>query len=674
LHYALTLAFAGLSYYAYVTIPESETIGGRVVGVFLLSAGLGGVVAMLCSIAGRLSLFTRPSEAAVAFDLRWPVAIVSCSVAVTVYYVSHATGLAFLLFPIPALVVLAALSVRNIYPLRGRASIRPLTEDRLVKFVTSRERLKRLAERRAQYFATLLSKAGVIGNPYVMAAKSITTSLLAAAVAVPVALVLAVFVWRPLIFIACIPVLVYNYPRIRLDDRTKQRREGVEKELPFFLILVHVLGSAGRPLYEILTGTIDTKIFSAIKREALLVKRDVTVFGMDPVESFERLASYHPSRKLGTFLNGYTSKVRSGGDVPTYLTGESGSLLRELEEGWSRYSQRTGIIGSMMIMFFGVVPMMLLVVGLFSPATSVLDLTIFTGLGVPLFAILLVFMAGRMQPVGEDPLRGSPKRSIFLSLPGLAVGYLSGQVWLGLASALFVFCTVYGYSVIEQRREMREVDNALPEFMKDLMEYKRQEYDLTKAIINVAAHNRYTPTFDGVISRVAAQLKAGTPMNEVIADPKTRLARIVFFVLGQMAYSGGGTVDTYHQLSSYTTKVIEMKRSTMAEMRPYLYLAFFSPVLVAFGVTFIGGIIGSFGSTFGPSLHSAGLGIGVPSAQLKEVSNFLIVVSSASLGVISAKMIDFTVKNTLWASANVLVATLATFLLGQLNTVSLLHL
>ena len=146
---------------------------------------------------------------------------------------------------------------------------------------------------------------------------------------------------------------------------------------------------------------------------------------------------------------------------------------------------------------------------------------------------------------------------------------------------------------------MREIDEALPEFMKDLMEFKRQEYDLNRSILQIAANNRYTPFFDRILSQLAVQLRTGTPMNETTVDPRSRLGRIVLFILGQMAYSGGGTVDTFHQLSVFTERVFEMKRNAVAEMRPYLFMSFASPVLLAFGVAFISGVIGSFGSLVG---------------------------------------------------------------------------
>jgi archaeal flagellar protein FlaJ len=671
--------FGFVTFIAYLLLPTSSSLLGQAEGALLLSASLGAVTGLLYSVTKGHGFLKRASAHTIIYDLRLPSAVAGLALAGWLFYQFRATGLPLYLIPIPSILVFSLLSLRGVYPFKGTTkapTLERLSEDRLVRFITGKDRLKKLAEYRSQRFSSLLSESGEIGNPYNLAARSIASSLVAAAVIIPASLVLSVLLWLPLILIAMIPAVLYVYPEVKLRAKASERREGVERELPFFSILVNVLGSAGVSLYSIFNGIIDTKIFVYIRREALLVRRDVTIFGSDPNQSFERLASYHPSRKFSSFLYGYTAKVRSGGDIPAYFMGESGSLLRELEESWARYAGRAGIVGSMMITLFGVIPLMLVVVGVFSPATSMTGLLAFTGVGVPIFTVLLVTMAGRMQPVGEEPLMGNAKRSLLVSLPGLGLGLATGQIWVAATSVLLLFATIYGLSVLDQRREMREIDEALPEFMKDIMEFRRQEYDLNRSILSIAAHDRYTPSFNRILAKVATELKTGTPIDELSVDPKSRLARMVFFVLGQMGRSGGGTVETVYQLTTYTERVVEMKRNTRAEMRPYLLLSYVSPVLLAFGVSFLGGVLSGLGSAARPgltSLNAAGLGFGSVPPELTQVSNLLVVVSAAALGLIGAKMTDFTVKNTLRASVSMVVAVGALLVMSSLNFASLFH-
>ena len=152
---------------------------------------------------------------------------------------------------------------------------------------------------------------------------------------------------------------------------------------------------------------------------------------------------------------------------------------------------------------------------------------------------------------------------------------------------------------------------------------------------------------------------------------------MAFFVLGQMSHSGGGTVETVYQLSAYTSKVVEMKRATQAEMRPYMVLAYASPVLLAFGVSFVEAILQSFSSAVRPGLagfRPSGLLVGTMPQAMLDVSNLLIVVSAAALGIIGAKMTDFTVRNTLKASANVVIAVVATYAMPVIGLSSIFHL
>jgi archaeal flagellar protein FlaJ len=519
--------------------------------------------------------------------------------------------------------------------------------------------LRRFAERRAAKLEVLLARSGGAGNAYELSARAVARALEGAALFVPLGAALGALVWWPLVAVAALPVALLFYPEVKLRDRAAQRREGVERELPFFSVLVNVLGGAGVPLHSILDSVVGAGIFERMEREALIVRRDIRIFGMNPNDSLERLASKHPSRKFGDFLNGYTSKVRSGGDIPAYLAGESGSLLRELEETWNRYSARVGIVGSLMITLFGVLPLLLLVVGAFSVGYSVMGLLLYTGVGVPVFTVLMVVLAGRMQPAGETPVSGKAARSLLFSAPALLLEAFLGEAWVGAAVLLFAFFTLYGLSVREQLAEIREVERSLPGFTKDMMEFKRQEYDLGRAIEYVASSNRYYPAFDRLLSTVAGRVRVGVPLDEVKAETKSTLAKMVFFLLGEMERSGGGTVDTMFHLSSYTGRIVEMKRATRAEMRPYMALAYASPVLMAGGVGFVGEVIRSFGRAARPGLtvlHVSGTPIGAAYPLMGQISALLIVVSAAALGLIGAKMTDFTVRSTLKSSVNIVVA------------------
>lgn len=516
-----------------------------------------------------------------------------------------------------------------------------------------------LVRRRSERFARLLKKSGRVGNATALAAASVRNALLSALVAFPAAALLGVLISPLFALVALAPLAVAEAPELRMRGQVAQRREGAERELLFFAILASVLGSAGVPLYAVLKDLAGSDAFEWIGREAKLARRDVEVLGMNANEALERLAGSHPSKRFGDFLLGYTSKARSGGDVSFYLVGEGGSLLRGLQEGWTRYGARVGIIGSMMITAFGVVPLLLMVIGIFSPGVSVFGLAVFTGLGVPALTVALIHMAGMMQPVRGEAIRGRAGMAALLALPGVLVGVLTGLAWAGAAAALFAFFVLYGISVRRRLSETKGVDEGVARFLQDLLEYKRQEYDLTRAVLAIESSTRYNQHFDRLLAKVAAHLRAGVPLDEIRVDWRNRLGRMTFLLLGEMSRSGGGTVDTVYQMSSFAGNLAEMRKNARAEMKPYVALSYVSPLLLAFGVTFVEGVLSSFGARGTPGispLHMNGIQLGSVPPGLSQMSDLLIVVSAASLGMIGAKISDLTVRNTLMASLNVALA------------------
>ena len=500
-------------------------------------------------------------------------------------------------------------------------------------------------------------------------------TLAAAVVATPAGISLGVLLWLPLVGICAFPLVPYLYPELALKDAAASRKERVEKELPFFAVLANVLGGAGLPLYSIMESGVGRGMFVAMEREAVKVKRDVDVFGAHPLDALESLAANHPSQKFADFVLGYCSKVRSGGDVAGYLSGESGELLRELEGSWARYASRVGTVGTLMVTVFGVVPLLLLVVGFFAPAFAVEGLMIFALLAVPSLTMALIVMTGRMQPLGDETLRGRWPLAAGAAAPAAVVGLLTGQVWLTAALPVFLFCLLYGLSVRGRRREMGEEESALPKFLKDLMEFKRLEYDLGRSLVTISDQIRYGYVLDGVLERLSAKLRSGVSLEEAEAGAKTALGKIVFFVLGQMAFSGGGTVDTMFQLTHYTTRVIQMKEDSRSEVKPYLLLSYVTPLLLVFGVAFVGGVL----SNIGANMRSTGSVGGFALAgyalrpELFQAANLLIVVSAAALGIVGAKMADLTARNTLRASTNLAIAMAATVVVPLLNIPALLH-
>ncbi len=679
--YAMSAAFALVSLYAYSLMGSTGASElSSLESVFLLSVGLSGLAGVAYAALRGTSLM-RVAQERVAIDARIPTVVVGSGVVVSLLFGYFAYRQPYLLVASAASAAFEALAFFSIWPVKGEIAaprVVPLSESWSTAFVQRHARLRRMASARTEGFKKLLLASGVAGNASAIAAKSVAYSLIALAFAVPAAIITSLLVGGPALAVLFAPVAFYLFYNIKLRDAASARASGAEKELPFFSVLAEVLTGAGTPLYDVFQKVASESVFPHIAREGSILRKYVDVLGMNSLEALERLAVVHPSGRFSSFLTGYTSKMRSGGALGEYFSGESGDLLRRLESDWARYGEMAGGLGSMMLTLLVILPILILITSLFTSSASLTYLSGFTFIVVPLFTMVMIVTVSRMQPSGQDSVHGNPRTALALSLLGALPSVLLSQVWIGLAAGLFIFSTFYGLSVLAQRTEAREADEAVPRFLGDLMEYKRQEYDIPKAVIAVAKENRYNGTFNSILARAAAHLQKGSPLDEARIETGSRLAKMTFMVLGEMSLYGGGSVDTLNQLSTYVSKVAEARGKASVEMKPYIFLAYASPLLLAFGIDFTRSIVFSFSSHLSSSLSNLPvssnlLKVGYVPPGLTDLSNILIVVASAALGVISAKIVDFTVKNTLRVTVNVALAIIATFVLSQVNLLEFLH-
>ena len=137
-------------------------------------------------------------------------------------------------------------------------------------------------------------------------------------------------------------------------------------------------------------------------------------------------------------------------------------------------------------------------------------------------------------------------------------------------------------------------------FLSDLTDYKKQEYDINKALLVAAKENRYSPHFDRILREVAAQVSLNRTLGEAQVRSRSWLTRMVFYILSQTASTGGGTPETLDALASHVAKVMEAKLRARLAMRPFMLIAYLAPVFLSLGTAFAISVLESFGSSLQP--------------------------------------------------------------------------
>jgi len=540
----------------------------------------------------------------------------------------------------------------------AKPKVKPITEELTLKFISRRKHARALAERLAFNITGDILQAGETISPYRFMAKTLFFALISFFVSLPLGLALALLFHPAFLAVIAAPALMVAYPKLKLRSAVGDRKRGLEDEMPFFTVFASILQSVGISLYNSLLAIIGRGVFKQIEKDALLVKRDVEFFFKSPVEALEDVGRRHPNEKMRTLLLGYTSEWRSGGDMNAYLEAKADDFLRDMEFRWKSYSERASDMGETTISLLFVFPMMILMAAFVFPSQALTLTSLVLTIVVPLLAVTVFGVIHSSQPKTYNIIRGDWRTAV---LVGAAVvvsaSLLQTPPWLCLTSGLSAATALYGASVFLQIREINSIEKALPQFLRDVTEFRKMGYDITKAIIRIAEENTYNPIFDSILDAVAKQLSLGVRMSEVSVPTRSWLARMCFFLLAQVVESGGGTAKCLETLTNFTNHVVRIKRETRASMRLYQFLSLFTPIGLSFITALMFTLLSAFSATLITGAEASLLGeiARIPQALIEQCY-LLVMVASVCVAMLSAKAVDLTAKNTLWITVNLAIA------------------
>jgi len=540
----------------------------------------------------------------------------------------------------------------------AKPKVRPMAEELPSRFVSSRKRLRGFAERMGLSFAGDILQAGETISPYRFAAKNLFYAFMAFFISVPLGLVLALLVHPALLAVMAIPAVPLAYPKLKLRSMVGDRRRGLEDELPFFTVFASILQNVGISLYNSLLAVVGKGVFRQIEKDALLVKRDVEFFFKSPVEAIEDVGRCHPNEKMRTLLLGYTSEWRSGGDMSAYLDAKADDYLKDMEFRWKQYAERASDIGETTISLLFVFPMMILMAAFIFPGQALTMTSLVLAVVVPLLTVAVFGFVHSSQPKTYNVIRGDVRVALAVGAIGFAVAYLAHtSVWLCIAASLAAATALYGATVVLQMREINAMEKALPQFLRDVTEYRKMGYDIVKAITRIAEENTYNPVFDTLLKSVAKQLSLGVRMVEVDVPTRSWLTKMCFFLLAQVVESGGGTAKCLETLANFTNHVIRVKRETRSSMRLYQLLSLFTPIALSFITALMFTLLTAFSTTLLPGAEAGVLGeIAQIPQTLVDQCYLLVIAASVCVAMLSTKAVDLTAKNTLWITANLAIA------------------
>jgi flagellar protein FlaJ len=207
---------------------------------------------------------------------------------------------------------------------------------------------------------------------------------------IPVSIIASIIL--SLIFTLVVLFLLLYYPVYR----GYSRRVEIERDLPFTVSYMGALSSSGMSLERLLEreGLYETN--TQIKREILLILRDIKVYGLDTLTALSRAALRSPSRMLTTLWLGLRETYITSGNLKSYLSHYSSVLLSDKTQKLRNITNSISMIAEVYTTLMVAGPLM------FVTMLMIMDLlggTVF-GLSPGLLVLILTFIVIPFSAIG----------------------------------------------------------------------------------------------------------------------------------------------------------------------------------------------------------------------------------------------------------------------------------
>jgi len=467
----------------------------------------------------------------------------------------------------------------------------------------------------------------------------------------------------PLILPMLPQILFYAY----LKNLVAKRSNGLRRELPYFTLYIATLQSAGIPLHISLYKIARSNILKSVKEEAMVFLRDVRLLGKDPLSALDSLAKNCPYKQFQDILYGYSSIYRSGGDLVRYLHEKVKDYFRELKFQWKMFVERSMDLGEALTTFFTVSMLIILLSSLILSKGFIPMIILLNSVILPMAFILSLMLIESIIPENIFHINIVKKylviSFVIASIFFLSVNYMLNDFLFAIVTASSAFMLSYGIAFKLNGKALKDIENGLPALLRDLTEFRKLGFTPAQAIVRLVSSRKYNKGLNEYLNKVAMNIRAGLGFREI---PKTGswLFDYTVFILKEIEESGGGTPAILENLTQHVSDVMQFRREARSALRLYELLAYTSPLMLIFSLFLTLKLINLL-SLSEVTLLLTGLGITLEKSIITMLKT-TIVEASLILSLLTSKIIDFSLKNTLRASIVLLISLLGFIIIPEI--------
>ncbi|MBU4308301.1 MAG: type II secretion system F family protein [Nanoarchaeota archaeon] len=126
-----------------------------------------------------------------------------------------------------------------------------------------------------------------------------------------------------------IPIGTYLFMYFYPSMEKKSIGTKIDRELPFATINMAAISGSMIDPTKIFSIIISTKEYPALEKEFTKLMNEINIYGYDLVTALKKVSMNGPSKKLSELLNGLSTTISSGGDLPQFFDKRAETLLFE---------------------------------------------------------------------------------------------------------------------------------------------------------------------------------------------------------------------------------------------------------------------------------------------------------------------------------------------------------
>lgn len=423
-----------------------------------------------------------------------------------------------------------------------------------------------------------------------------------------------------LLLVLIVPMLILSIRLATPRIKAASRKNNVENELPFFMAYTTTMVRGGYTLEKVVERISHLRVFKGIRSEGRRVITRVKVFGEDPITAMEKVVNYHPSTRFRDIILGYTTTLRSGGDVTHYLEVRTREVFEHRMAEIKTIASR--ILSLLEVyMIFGVIVSLTLFV--FFTVSAVItaaqaarmpeelreiniDLTlpiIYNFLVLPVMGVIVSIVVDVIQP--KTPFSYLDiYATLFVSVPISLVVFVivivladateifaytvrpNNVKWLvyALFFSLTTASIVPAVKYWRVSKRHKGLIKSTASFLRDICEVRKTGLSPEKCIILVS-HRDYK-NLTPIVQRIATSLQLGVSLEEALKASIRGLKE--WFVITSMRFLldsisvGGGSPEVLDTLARFVQILGELEEETRRRLKSQIVLPYLGAALMAF--------------------------------------------------------------------------------------------